>query len=80
MSLETLVYIHEPTVSLENGYVSLAVGESRKVKINFRYTGDGMVLNQGEKYSINFRGSWVQWWKWGTLEVRPAFLRLFGMY
>lgn len=62
-----------PTVSLENGYVSPAVGESKKVKINFRYTGDGMVLNQGEKFSIGLRGSWVRCWKWGMAGGQSRF-------
>ena len=53
----------------ENGFVELGVGESKIFEARLKYTGEGIELRKGEKYSIAFRGSWLRWWRWGTLEV-----------
>ena len=60
----------QPELSETNGFISLAVDERKVVKVDFKYTGDGLQLKPGEKYSIGFRGSRVHWWKWGVLDVR----------
>ena len=53
----------------EDGFVCLAVGESVEVTAELKYTGKGIELAKGEKYCINFRGSWLRWWRICTLEV-----------
>lgn len=56
-------------IAQENGFVSLAVGESVEVTAELRYTGPGIELKKGEKYCVNFRGSWLRWWRFDSLEV-----------
>ena len=60
----------QPEISEANGFFSLAVDEARVVRVEFKYTGDGLQLQRGQKYSFGFRGSRVHWWTWGTLNVR----------
>ncbi|KAL8846232.1 MAG: hypothetical protein Q9221_008664 [Calogaya cf. arnoldii] len=55
-------------IAPENGFVSLAVGESVEAKAELRYTGKGVDLEKGEKYCLNFRGSLLHWWRFGSLE------------
>ena len=57
------------SISRENGFVCLAVGESVEVMADLKYTGNGVELVKGEKYCVNFRGSWLRWWRFGTFEV-----------
>ncbi|KAG7005093.1 hypothetical protein G7Y79_00021g049600 [Physcia stellaris] len=73
-------------ISAQNGFISLAVEESRVVEVDFRYSGDGLQLASGETYSIGFRGSRIHWWKWGddfkgqhkeTLEISAAMRAMF---
>lgn len=59
-------------ISAQNGFISLAVEESRVFEVNFRYSGDGLQLASGETYSIGFRGSRIHWWKWGDVNVRSS--------
>ena len=59
----------QTTVSAESGFVSLAVGESISLNADLQVTGEGIPFEIGEKYSLGFRGSYIYWWKWGTLEV-----------
>lgn len=61
-------------IAPENGFVSLAVGENVDVKVELRYTGYGVHLDEGEEYCLNFRGSLLRWWTFGSLEVRVSFL------
>ena len=61
-------------VDVGRGFVSLAVGESMTFGTEFRFTGEGVDLELGRQYSLCFRGSWVRWWSWGTLEVWALFL------
>ncbi|KAL8792381.1 MAG: hypothetical protein Q9195_004994 [Heterodermia aff. obscurata] len=59
----------EPPEILEtNGFFSLAVDETKVVRVEFKYTGDGLQLERGQDYSFGFRGSRVHWWKWGSLD------------
>lgn len=60
-----------------NGFVSLAVGDSIDVKAELRHTGDGVHLEKGEDYCLNFRGVWLMWWKFGSLEVSTTLLSYF---
>ena len=53
----------------ENGFVTLAVGESVQVEAELVYSGTGVKLEEGGEYCINFRGSWLRWWKLANLEV-----------
>ena len=57
------------TISEAHGFFSLAVGETKVVEVLLNYTGDGLQLQRGQRYSFGFRGSRVHWWKWGTLNV-----------
>ncbi|KAL8848127.1 MAG: hypothetical protein Q9221_006847 [Calogaya cf. arnoldii] len=52
----------------ENGFVSLAVGDSVDVKAELRYTGDGVDMEKGENYSLNFRGVRLMWWRFGSFK------------
>lgn len=56
-------------VDAERGFISLAVGGTLTFITDFRFTGEGVALERGRRYSLCFRGSWVRWWSWGTLEV-----------
>ncbi len=56
-------------VDVERRFASLAVGESMTFLIEFRFTGERVELERGRRYSLCFRGSWVRWWRWGTVEV-----------
>ncbi|KAL8920924.1 MAG: hypothetical protein Q9172_004283 [Xanthocarpia lactea] len=55
-------------IALDHGFVSLAVGESVDVKAELRYTGYGVLLEEGEEYCLNFRGTRLKWWTFGSLE------------
>lgn len=61
-------------IAPENGFVSLAVGENVDVKVECRYTGYSVLLEEGEEYCLNFRGTRLRWWTFGSLEVRVSFL------
>ena len=56
-------------IARENGFVTLAVGESVQVKAELVYSGTGVKLEEGGEYCINFRGGWLRWWKSASLEV-----------
>ena len=60
------------TVSAESGFVSLAAGESMSLTTDLHVTGEGIQFKIGEKYSLSFRGIYLYWWKWGTLEVSKS--------
>ena len=67
----------QTTVSAESGFVSLAAGESISLTTDLHVTGEGIQFEIGEKYSLGFRGIYLYWWRWGTLEVsRFAWLTL----
>ncbi len=57
----------ETLVLLDNGFISLAPGESYTENIGFTY--EILDLEVGQKYSLLYKGWYIQWWKWGTLEV-----------
>ena len=59
----------QTAVSAESGFVSLAVGESISLNTDLHVTGEGIQFEIGEKYSLGFRGCYLYWWKWGTLEA-----------
>ena len=61
--------LEEPVVSTENGFVSLAVEESRIINVDMQYSSDGIPLKLYKKYFLNYRGSCFWWWKWGSIEV-----------
>lgn len=56
-------------LDVEHGFASLAVGEDLTFSTDFRCTGEGAQLERGRRYSLCSRGSWVRWWRWGTMEV-----------
>lgn len=62
----------QTAVSAESGFVSLAAGESISLTTDLHVTGEGIQFEIGEKYSLSFRGSYLYWWKWGTLEVSKS--------
>lgn len=55
-----------PLVSLENGFVTLAVGESKTFQADFR--PDPGFVERGERYGICFRGVRLEWWRFGMVE------------
>ncbi|KAL8797430.1 MAG: hypothetical protein Q9182_007194 [Xanthomendoza sp. 2 TL-2023] len=59
---------HQVPICRENGFVTLAVGESVRVEAEWVYSGTGVKLEEGGEYCINFRGCWLRWWKAGDLE------------
>ena len=61
-----------PEISGANGFFSLAVDETEVIWVELKYTGDGLQLQGGQKYSFGFRGSRVHWWKWGSMKVGHA--------
>ena len=60
---------NEVPIARDNGFVSLAVGESVQVEAELVYSGTGVKLEEGGEYCINFRGCWLRWWKPANLEV-----------
>lgn len=59
-----------PLVSLENGFVSLAVGESITLQVDFRPERE--LIKAGERYKICFRGVGIKWWRFGLVEELEA--------
>lgn len=51
--------------------ITLAADESEALEVNFRYTGEGLQLTSGEKYSIGFRGSRISTSE-GQVVIIPA--------
>ena len=47
-------------ISEENGFVELAVGESKVFEASLTYTDAGVELRKGQKYLIAFRGGWLR--------------------
>ena len=60
----------QTAVSTEIGFVSLATRESISSTADLHVTSEGILFEVGEQYSLCFRGIHLNWWKWGTLEVR----------
>jgi len=60
----------QPLVSPENGFVTLAVGQSKTVETEFR-PKSGLV-KRGERYEICFRGLGIKWWRLGSVEELEA--------
>lgn len=59
-----------PLVSAENGFVTLAVGESTTFQADF--CPEPGFVKRGEKYEICFRGVGVEWWRFGWVEELKA--------
>ena len=59
-----------PLVSLEKGFVSLAVGESMTIQTAF--WPDHELIKAGERYKIFFRGVGIKWWRFGSVEELEA--------
>ncbi|KAL8667420.1 MAG: hypothetical protein Q9202_000636 [Teloschistes flavicans] len=57
-----------PEISAANGFFSLGIDERKVAEVEFMYSGDGLQLLPGGRYSIGFKGSRVHWWRWGSLE------------
>lgn len=57
----------ETSVTAENGFISLAPGETFPQEVGFTYKI--LDLEIGQKYSLLYQGWYVQWWQWGSLEV-----------
>ncbi len=55
-----------PLVSTENGFVTIAVGESKTFQVHFR--PEPGLVKQGERYEICFRGVEIVWWRFGWME------------
>ena len=68
----------QTAVSAENGLVWLAAEEGVPLTTDLHVTGEGIQFEIGEKYSLNFRGSYLYWWKWGTLEVSRSSRSMFS--
>lgn len=59
-----------PFVSRENGFVTLAVGESTTIQADFR--PESGLVKRGQRYEICFRGVGVEWWRFGRVEEMGA--------
>ena len=59
----------QTAVATETGFVSLATRESILSTADLHVTDEGILFEVGEQYSLCFRGTYLNWWKWGTLEV-----------
>ena len=55
-----------PEVRPENGFVTLAVGETKTFEV--QWEEPGRLVEEGERYRLCFRGTFLRWWKWGTME------------
>jgi len=55
-----------PEVRPENGFVTLAVGETKAFEVQWKEPGG--LVEEGERYQLCFRGTFLRWWKWGTME------------
>ena len=55
-----------PLVSRDNGFVSLAVGETMTIKVDFRPEQD-LIEDEG-RYELCFRGTRIEWWRFGSVE------------
>lgn len=55
-----------PEIRPDNGFVTLAVGETKTFEVQWKdHWG---LLEAGERYQLCFRGTFLRWWKWGTME------------
>ena len=59
-----------PLVSRDNGFVSLAVGENITIQVDFRPEHE--LIKAGERYELCFRGTRIEWWRFGTVEELEA--------
>ena len=59
-----------PLVSLENGFVTLAVGESTTFQVVFQ--PEPGLVKLGGRYEICFRGTGIGWWRFGRVEELAA--------
>ena len=59
-----------PLVSLENGFVTLVVGESKTFQVDFQPEPE--LIKRGERYEICFRGIGVEWWRFGCVKELEA--------
>ena len=59
-----------PLISPENGFVNLAVGESKTFLVDFRPEPE--LVKRGERYEICFRGVGIEWWRFGLVEELGA--------
>ena len=59
-----------PLVSRDNGFVSLAVGESMTIQVDFRPEYE--LIKAGERYELCFRGTRIKWWRFGSVEELEA--------
>lgn len=59
-----------PLVSLENGFVSLAVGESITIQVDFRPEHE--LIKAEERYEVCFRGVGIKWWRFGSVKELEA--------
>lgn len=53
-------------VSPENGFVALAVGESKTFEVQWEQPG--RLITEPGQYKLCHRGILIRWWKFGTLE------------
>ena len=59
-----------PLVSRDNGFVSLGVGESMTIQVDFQPEHE--LIEAGEKYELCFRGTRIMWWRFGSVEELEA--------
>jgi len=55
-----------PEVLPENGFVTLAVGETKA--FGAQWQEPNRLVEKGERYKLCHRGTFVRWWKWGAIE------------
>ena len=56
----------------DNGFASLNVGQNLDLRADLHYSGHGVELIVGERYGLCFRGAFLRWWKYATIEVGPV--------
>ena len=59
-----------PLVSRDNGFVSLAVGETMTIEVDFRPERE--LIEAEGRYELCFRGTRIEWWRFGSVEELEA--------
>lgn len=55
-----------PEICPQNGFVTLAVSESRSFDVQWKEPG--RLVKEGERYQLCYRGTFLRWWRWETME------------
>ena len=59
-----------PLVSRDNGFVSLAVGETMTIQVDFQPEHE--LIEAEGRYELCFRGTRIEWWRFGSVEELEA--------